>query len=162
MRRTTSSVEPSVASFITLMDEEKYDEAYSSVSDEFRSAMTSGDFEVMGHVVKKALGKYESKQPVSFKWYTNLNGKKTAFVDYVMKYEKGTVAVSVRFEGIGEGWKITAIHWNSKLVVAAMKCPSCGASQHQFGRYCASCGKPILPEDTQTSPSAAPLAEATQ
>jgi len=163
MKRAANAVDPTVETFLVQLNEGKYEDAYAGTGDKYKSQISKDEFFVMCRVVVNALGAYQSKTAIGVFTNRDIGKSKTTSVNYTAHYQKGDATLTVLLESAGADFKIIGTKWDSKLIEAAAKCPSCGAIQRQFGRYCGSCGKPMLPEDAQASPPGVPpTAEATQ
>jgi hypothetical protein len=139
--RTT--VTPIVKEFLAAAESGNYDHAYAMCGDDWKQVVSREDFPEFFKLIHDTLGKRNSLSMRGINLQTTPAGT-FARASFGANYDKGgDIEIIFTLKKDGEVWQILGMHCNSPLLMAALKCPKCGANNTIGAKFCAKCGDPL-------------------
>ena len=131
-------------SFLTGLDQKKYDTVYMSLGAAWKSAQSHDEFQEFFSRIFGFMGSYKGKDVVSWRKGTTPAGKQ-AKVTYTLHFSKGDVEGTFTLVGGAKGWVIQGAHFESPVFAPLLTCPKCGKVHRNFPKFCSDCGTAIGP-----------------
>lgn len=141
--RGRSEFTPPLEEFLTLIDQESYDQAYDSLGDQWKTTQSFDEFQDFVILVSNALGAHQSTRMTSVHYQKNLGSPGQANTVFIGRFEKAEATLRVISQKYGDAWRIEGLRYESDAIISQLTCPYCGTVNGYNARYCSSCGAPL-------------------